>query len=178
MSYTYTQDVVAPEAEAAFVPSYARKSAKSKPVKTWMVLTPIGAVALIGGAVAMLMSGGENVQPLVEPEAAPVVVSQPVVPVAATVAAPASVARLSTPRSVAVQTSPVRQVVPASERHIGSTTTANAQPVMRRATPPATPIVPRAYEASTAVVTAPAAVAPAPVTVTPPAPSITVQPLN
>jgi hypothetical protein len=77
MSYTYTQDIDASEAETTFVPSYARKSVKTKKVKTWMVLAPIAGVALIGGAAALLLNSGGEVQPLAEPAVAPAAIAQP-----------------------------------------------------------------------------------------------------
>ncbi|MET0445611.1 MAG: hypothetical protein ABW151_13645, partial [Pseudorhodoplanes sp.] len=57
MSVTYTDDTVAPTSENVYVPSFARRPAKQKKVRAWMILAPIAAVALIGGGAAMLMFG-------------------------------------------------------------------------------------------------------------------------
>lgn len=175
MTYTYTENAVSPTAEA-FVPSYQRKTVKTKKVKTWMVLAPIAGVVLIGGAAAMLMnSGGESVQPLAEPAVAPAIV-QPA-PLAATplsstpvetMTAPAAVTPAPVP--VARQAEPVRRAAPA--------------PATTEAQAPVEPTGPRAYEAAPMTATpaptaqAPSVVAPAPARAAPaPAPRITVQPL-
>ena len=47
--------------DAVFVPRYARTARSSKkPVKTWMILAPLGAVVVIGGAAAMMMGGEQT----------------------------------------------------------------------------------------------------------------------
>jgi hypothetical protein len=104
MSVTYTGETVAPTSEDVFVPSFARRPAKQKKVRAWMILAPIAAVALIGGGAAMLMnSGGEPAQPLAEPAPAPMVLPTPAPVVQAPVAAvpvqaaPAPVVRESAP---------------------------------------------------------------------------------
>ncbi|MFC5390307.1 hypothetical protein ACFPH9_13010, partial [Brevundimonas bullata] len=85
MSVTYT-DQVRPAAarpaarvdSAAYVPVYARSGARKskKPVKTWMILAPLGVLAVGGAAAAMLM------QPAAPPEEA-----APFAPLAAQLAA-------------------------------------------------------------------------------------------
>ena len=181
MSYTYTQDIDAPEAETTFVPSYARKSVKTKKVKTWMVLAPIAGVALIGGAVALLLNSGGEVQPLAEPAVAPAVaqpaplsstpVAQPMMsaPAASSAMPSAPAARTEAPAALArrAEAAPVGR---ASAAPAATSTTAT----------PAEPTGPRAYES------APMAASPAPVqapavTAAPsstPAPAIVVAPLN
>jgi hypothetical protein len=60
MSVTYT-DQIRPAAarvdSEAYVPVYARSSARksNKPVKTWMILAPLGALVVAGAAATMLM---------------------------------------------------------------------------------------------------------------------------
>ena len=80
MSITYPEQIVVDRPAAAsgaagkttvvdsapYTPVYARSGKARngrKAVKTWMILLPIGAVVLIGGAVAMAM-GGETAGPL------------------------------------------------------------------------------------------------------------------
>lgn len=85
MSVTYT-DQVRPAAarpaarvdSEAYVPVYARSGARksNKPVKTWMILAPLGVLAVGGAAAAMLM------QP-----AAPAEEAAPFAPLAARLAA-------------------------------------------------------------------------------------------
>ena len=70
MSMTYTNPAY-PRAETpdyarsettgdvAFVPRYARTARSRKPVRTWMILAPIGAVVLLGGGALLLAGGGE-----------------------------------------------------------------------------------------------------------------------
>lgn len=187
MSYTYTQEIAAPEADTTFVPSYARKSVKPKKFKTWMVLAPIAGIALIGGATAMLMNSGGEVQPLAEPAATPAAVIQPAplssapltsaapvqVPVMDAQPAPTSVA------PVARLAEPVRQTAAAPARR------AVAAPVVTPTVQaPVEATGPRAYEASptvasptTAAPTTATPASPAPVAAAP-APNISVAPLN
>lgn len=60
MSVTYT-DQIRPAAanvdSEAYVPVYARSGARksNKPVKTWMILAPLGALVVAGAAATMLM---------------------------------------------------------------------------------------------------------------------------
>ncbi|MFK0300163.1 hypothetical protein ACIQTU_13200 [Brevundimonas sp. NPDC090276] len=72
MSVTYTDQVRSAAARndaEAYVPVYARSRARksNKPVKTWMILAPIGLLVVGGAAAAMLM---QPATPAVE-EAAP-----------------------------------------------------------------------------------------------------------
>ena len=64
MSMTYPTRQPAPAIDtqdAVFVPRYARTARSSrKPVKTWMILAPLGAVVVIGGAAAMMMGGEQT----------------------------------------------------------------------------------------------------------------------
>jgi hypothetical protein len=186
MSVTYTEDTVSPIADDTYVPAYARKPVRQKKVRTWMVLAPIAAVALIGGGTFMLINnGGETAQPLVEPAAAPA--ASPMSPaVSATeaaaapmtaAAAPAPVAAASAPAPVVREAAPVRRAAPVARRESASVTAAP------RVETPAQPSGPQPYAAATSslntatpapAVAAPA-VTPAPA---PAAPAIVVQPLN
>ena len=179
MTYTYTQDTLAPvsiEQDAVFTPSYARRPVKQKKLKTWMVLAPIGALALIGGAATMLLSGGDEAQPLAEP-APTAVASTPLAP--ASVSPPLSSTPVATPAPVAVapapvmrESAPVRRTAPVTR----SASAAEAAPAPR-VEAPAEPTGPQAYSPSVAAPTSSPTV-PTPAPVTPPAPAITVQPLN
>lgn len=177
MSYTYTQEVLAPNAEDSFVPSYARRTVKSKKVKTWMVLAPIAGLALIGGAAAMLMTSSDEVQPLAEPAVAPAAVSQPAPlsstpvtrasPIASTPAtskAPAATARAT--RAEAPATRVVRRSEPAQVRSASPAPGVTETISTPRITTPTEAGGPRPYEA-----------APAPTAETP-APAIVVAPLS
>lgn len=186
MSVTYTDDTVAPTVNDAFVPAYARKPVRQKKVRTWMVLAPIAAVALIGGGAYMLMNGGETAQPLVEPAATPV--SSPMTPAAPTTqaamspmtaaAAPAPVAATAPPSPAVREAAPVRRASPVAARR-ESAPVASAP----RVEAPAQQAGPQPYAAATSSLNTatpaprvtPAVTTPAP---TPAAPAITVQPLN
>ncbi|KAK0359825.1 hypothetical protein LTR94_029733, partial [Friedmanniomyces endolithicus] len=64
-----------------FVPRYARKSVKkNKPVKTWMIVAPIAAVAVIGTAAAMMMGQGEAEMVPAETASAPAQVQPQIQP--------------------------------------------------------------------------------------------------
>ena len=173
-----TPAMATPRAEADFVPAYARKPARQKKIKSWMVLAPIGAIVLLGGGAAMLMSDGSETTPLVEPATPAPVVQAPVL---ATVDPLTTTAMTPVTAPAEVVPAPVVAPAPVARR---------AEPV-RRATAPVAPRVapaaevapeptgPRAYSASPSTV-APA-VTPAPAATTsaaPPAPSIQTQPLN
>ena len=189
MTYTYTQDTtaspidrqpVATEQDAVFTPSYARRPVKQKKLKTWMVLAPIGALALIGGAATMLLTGGEEAQPLAEPAPitvastplAPATVSPPLssTPVAST---PAPVAVAPAPATVVRESAPVRRAAPVNRTAPVRETTAAS-----RTRAPVEPTGPQTYSSSGASPIQSPTVAPTPAPVTPPAPAITVQPLN
>jgi len=66
MSMTYADvttntadvDATGRSADEVFVPRYAqRRSRSNKTVKTWMIIAPIGALAVIGTAAALMMGG-------------------------------------------------------------------------------------------------------------------------
>ena len=179
MTYTYTQDTLAPvsvEQDAVFTPSYVRRPVKQKKLKTWMVLAPIGALALIGGAATMLLTGGDEAQPLAEP-APTAVASTPLAPV--TVSPPLSSTPVATPAPVAVAPAPVAREAAPVRRAAPVTRSAPAADISPAPSvqAPAEPTGPQAYSPSVSAPTAsPAVATPAPVT--PPAPAITVQPLN
>ena len=187
MSVTYTDDTVSPTTNDTYVPAYARKPVRQKKVRTWMVLAPIAAVALIGGGAFMLMNnGGETAQPLVEPAAAPA--ASPMTPAApATEAAAAPMTSAATPTPVAAtsalapvvrEAAPARRTAPVAAR--SESTPATTAP---RIDMPAQPSGPQPYAAATSSLNTAtddaATVAP---TVTPPsapaAPAIVVAPLN
>lgn len=71
MTVTYTEDLKPyPKtklADAPFTPSYARKPGSKKAVKTWMILVPIGVLALAAGGATLLMSPAAETAPLAEP---------------------------------------------------------------------------------------------------------------
>jgi hypothetical protein len=182
MSVTYTGDTVAPTSEDVYVPSYARRPAKQKKVRTWMILAPIAAVALLGGGAYMLMnSGNDAAQPLAEPEtAAPI--ATPMVP-----ASPAPVAAVpvdTAPAPVVREAAPVRAAPPVARRESAPVRSATRPVTTPRVETP-TQTGPQPYGGATSSLNAPV---PAPRIVTPsipaptpapaPAPVIVVQPLN
>ncbi|MGE6958197.1 hypothetical protein ACQKHM_15575, partial [Brevundimonas sp. NPDC049575] len=131
MSVTYT-DQIRPAADRldseAYVPVYARRSGRmsKKPVKTWMILAPLGVLVIGGAAAAMLMQTGEEATPaaieaatpappapLVAPEVSPEVSSltaAPIAPAELTTATPAapSVAAPVERRAPPAPTAPAR----------------------------------------------------------------------
>lgn len=188
MTVTYTDEMArnsSPEADS-FVPRYARANRTKKGLRTWMILAPIGALALVGGGAAMIMGGGSETQPLVEPEPVSPMV-QPMataqVPLESSVAPAALTVPTSTPAPVIRDAAPVRESTPsrpvvAERRAAPVERQAAAQPtVSPRVEAPGVEALPeptglRPYSASPAVATAPSP------TVTPPAPSIQTAPLN
>uniref|UniRef100_UPI0025E99CFF hypothetical protein n=1 Tax=uncultured Brevundimonas sp. TaxID=213418 RepID=UPI0025E99CFF len=125
MSVTYTDETNdrTLNSDAPYVPAYARsrRSRKSKGgIKTWMILAPIGVLAVGGVGAVMLMSGGEQAQ-MAEAEAttpAPIV-SQPLsndvaaAPLtSAATPAPVEVTPAAVPAPVARAASPEREAVP------------------------------------------------------------------
>lgn len=158
MSVTYTDQVrpaaARPAARVdgeAYVPVYARSGARksNKPVKTWMILAPLGVLVVGGAAAAMLMQPAE---PAVE-EAAPFA------PLAAQLAASeiAPLNAASIPMETPADLTTATPIPPAA-----------AAPVERRATP--TSADPAPAQARAARV-APRAAAPAPVVEAPVAPT-------
>lgn len=180
MTVTYTDDRMRNTSATAdtFVPRYARAKRARKGVRTWMILAPIGAVVLIGGGAAMMMSSGET-QALVEP--APT----------ATALQPFEAVAAPLERSVAPSTLAVNAAEPAATPApvVREAARARAPTVQRRVvpverTPAAAPAVtprevveptgPRPYTADTATVAPPAAAPATPV----PAPVIQTAPLT
>ncbi len=186
MTYADTNPTIAPvdgagrTTDDVFVPRYAQRRHKSnKPVKTWMIIAPIGVLAVIGTAAALMMGGGEQPAPAT-PSEAPSALAQPMQ------TAPAALETATTP---AAQPAPV-QATPLAEP---ASTPRRAEPAPRRAAPaaaaaerpvarvetPAEPTGPQPYSApaTPALNTAPAASAPTSVQIQPP-PTVSVQPLN
>jgi hypothetical protein len=163
MSVTYT-DQVRPAAARpaaridgeAYVPVYARSGARksNKPVKTWMILAPLGVLLVGGAAAAMLMQPAE---PAVE-EAAPFA------PLAAQLAASetAPLNAASIPMETPADLTTATPIPPAA-----------AAPVERRATPTSADPAPAQARAARVAprAAAPAAAAPAPVVEAPVAPT-------
>ena len=191
MSMTYADANTETRAEDAFVPRYARPTKSKKSVKTWMILAPIGAVVLLGSGVAMVMGGGEQAAPGQSTEAtAPAMQTAPAAMTAAetpvTPAAPMETAQ-----------APAAAPAPAASALTALRAEPRAEPVARRAAPvaerpaatprvevPATPTGPQPYAAATSPAASTSQLNTAPATVPttsparPPAPTITVQPLN
>lgn len=189
MSVTYT-DQVRPAAARpaatvdgeAYVPVYARSGARksNKPVKTWMILAPLGVLVVGGAAAAML------IQP-----AAPAEETVPFAPLAAQLAA-SEVAPFDVP---SVPTDTPAALTTATPSSTTAAPVAASVPVARRASPaapapvarvaprpaaepeaveaPAAPAGPQPYLSVAPQTTAPLAVPPltvAPMTQTPAAP--------
>ena len=191
MSVTYPEDKIEPIAEETFVPVYARRGRSAKKqggVKTWMILAPIAAVAVIGGGALMFMGGSNEADEaaLVEPAAtAPVL---PLTPAPTEVAA-APLASAATPAPVEATPQPAAAPAPVA-REAAPVRRAAPAPAARRVAPAPTPPIetpveptgPRSYSAPAAsspststLNTAPTAPAPTPA---PRAPVIATQPLN
>lgn len=187
MSVTYT-DQVRPAAarvdSEAYVPVYARSGARksNKPLKTWMILAPLGVLVLGGAAAAMLMQPAEPAPtPL---EAAPSAIASEVSPLTAATIPMETPAELTTATPI-----PPAAAAPVERRAIPTPARASA-PLARaeRAAPapvepavePVAPIVspgPQPYlsvapqiPAATPSTPAPAtpAAPPAPIVITPP----------
>ncbi len=178
MSVTYTDPVVETTMnDDAFVPSYARGTRRKKPVRTWMILAPIGALALIGGGAVMMFGGAPTTAPLAEAEP-PVI--QPLTaapaPLESSGVETATLPANASASIAAPAPAPVAETAPSAPPTVQRR---QAAPVERRAAPAVNPRVetapepltgPQAYTAQTPTAAAP--------TATPPAPSITVAPLN
>lgn len=167
MSAPYT-DQIRPAAvidNDAYVPVYARSAARksNKPVKTWMILAPLGVLVVAGAVSAMLM----------QPAAPAVEEAVPFAPLAAQLAA-SEVAPLNAP-SIPMETpaelttaAPIPPSVAAPvERRAAPAAPARAARVTPRAAAPATveaPVVPtgpQPYLSVTPQTVAPMAEAPA-----------------
>ena len=115
MSFTYTDEPVTtiPAPEADFVPAYARRPARQKKFQTWMVLAPIGAIALIGGAAAMMVNtGADDAAPLVEPAPAMAPVIDTTAPLPTTMSSPPAAASAPAPVAVVAPAPVVREAIP------------------------------------------------------------------
>lgn len=193
MSVTYTDETNdrALNSDAPYVPAYARsrQSRKSKGgVKTWMILAPIGVLAVGGVGAVMLMNGGDQTQMAEATTPAPVV-SQPL----SNDVAAAPLTSSATPAPVEVMPAPA----PAPVTRTASPER-EAAPVRRAAPRVAAPVAtreeeapvlsgPQPYNAAPSTTTssptstlnrAPVTIAPAQTPATPaaPAPVIVVQP--
>lgn len=178
MTFTYTEKPVMttpPAAEVDFVPAYARRPAKQKKFQTWMVLAPIGAIALLGGAAAMLATpGADEPAPLAEPAAVTAATLNRTAPLPTTMSSPPIAAATPAPviaAPVARDPAPVRRAAPM----VRAAPVERAAPAAPRVEIPAQPTGPRAYSPATTSLN----VAPTPSAATPaPPPAITVQPLS
>lgn len=182
-------DTVRPRAETrpegmtrdddVFVPRYARARKKTG-VRTWMILAPIGALALAAGAVVVLSASPTETQPLVEPEPA-------LAPLTATPTAvdPAAVVPPATPVAAAPVEAPPAPP-PAVQRRVTPAPAARSAAIAPRAAAPrpapaaavaAEPTGPRPYAAATSgtATAAPTVTASAPAATTPP-PVVIVEP--
>ncbi|NBB63490.1 hypothetical protein GVN18_29945 [Pseudomonas sp. ODNR1LW] len=187
MSMTYADAADRRVAEApadgsgVFVPRYAQRRKSRKPVKTWMILAPIGALAVVGTAAALIM-GGEQTEAPVGP--APVSSAQMQTAPGALQAADSQAVVMPSvvdaPAAQPVQAEPVavpRRAEAAPRRVAPAQTESRPQPTMAEAEPEG----PRPYsaEATTALNAAPAAPAQAPISVrVPSTPTVSVQPVN
>ena len=187
MSTTYTPETNARADATTFVPRYARTTRAKKPVRTWMILAPLGALVFAGAAVTMMM----NTRPASVAEA-PTAATSPAVAAPQADPAPAAMTQAPMPAPVAAATA---APVAAQAQPTQAAPTARAPaPVERaaardrRAAPKAPadePVVSTGPQPYAATTSAPqiatgrlnAAPAQAPAT-TPPAPMISVQPLN
>lgn len=159
MTVTYTEDNLRNNIahDEVFVPRYARtgRTRKKGGVRAWMILAPVGALALIGGAAVVMMSDDTGEGSLIAEEAtAPVVQPAPL----ESSTAPSSLAT-GLPSNVTItETAPalapiVREAPPAAPPAVQP-----RQPMERRAAPsepapaveaaPAEPIGPQPYTAT------------------------------
>lgn len=191
MSMTYADTKTEIRTEDAFVPRYARPTKSRKSVKTWMILAPIGAVVLLGSGVAMVMGGGE--------QAAPPPATEATTPAMQT--APAAMTAAETPVTptapIETAQAPAAAPTPAASAPVARRAEPRAEPVVRRAAPvaerpaatprvevPARPTGPQPYAAATSPAAGTSQLNTAPTTAPtsaqaqPPAPTITVQPLD
>lgn len=122
MSVTYT-DQVSPAAagvdQEAYVPVYARSGARksNKPVKTWMILAPLGVLVLGGAAAAMLMQPAEPAAPTTA-EVAPSAITPEVSPLTAATIPMQTPAELTTATSIPPAAAALvdRRAIPAPAR--------------------------------------------------------------
>jgi len=174
MTVTYTNETprhIAVPAED-FVPRYARAKRSKKGPRTWMILAPIGLLALVGGGAVMMASAGSDTRSLSDP--APTALVQPA---PGTNAGEAVAVESSTPPSmnspgVSSETPVLREAPPAPPPTVQRRQVAPAQR-SERAEQPVSVAQPAAR--SETAVTEPVAAERAP---TVRAPSITVAPLG
>lgn len=193
MSMTYPTRDPAPTLsadDAVFVPRYARTSRSAKkPVKTWMILAPLGALVVVGGAAAMMM-GGEQPGIASAPAEQSAVATAPVSPQAASTSMTAVETSLAPSAPVETASGEPASAAPIARR---AETPARPAPAVERPAPAARaqapaeeaqmvePTGPRPYSTVTPAlnsqpVTAPTARATS--SATPPPPAISVQPLD
>lgn len=182
MSLTYPNETDTLHDDAIYTPVYARGNTrgKKKGIKTWMILAPVGGVVLLGTAAMMLLYPTNETTPLVEAE--PPVVS-PMAPIApepslldSAAPAPVTTASVLSPVTVApVRTAPVaREAAPV--RPAAAPARRVAEPMAAPVAEPVAPDGPQPYGGTTVLNTTVSPATPAPAS--PPAPAITVQPLN
>jgi hypothetical protein len=173
MSVTYT-DQVRPAAARidsdAYVPVYARGDARksNKPVKTWMILAPLGVLVVGGAAAAMLMQPAEPVAPTPLDAA-------PVAPVATPLTAPTIPMETPAPSIPPPDAALVeRRATPARAARIAPRVAPAPAPVVEAPVP----MGPQPYLSVAPQTAAPTAVAPAAVTPTAPPAPIVITPPN
>ena len=187
MSMTYANPsnrsaAEAPAGSGVFVPRYAQTRKSRKPVKTWMILAPIGALAVAGTAAAIMM-GGENTQAPAGPaptaltestqmQTAPAALrSADTQPVATPLALEAPA-----PQPIQAQPAAPHRAEPAPRR-VAPAREAEAAPAPSAAAMESSGPQPYSADATTGLNTAPAPSAQAPISVrVPPTPTVTVQP--
>lgn len=175
MSVTYSESNpnVPLSTEETFVPSYARGSRKKKSVKTWMILAPIGALALLGGGAALMMSDQPEAAALAEPAT----LSAPLPAATSTPVESSSLPSNAVIEPAATPPAPVvREAAPTPPPAVRAR---NVQPsrAVRPAEAPA-PVVRDAAPVQPSGPTPYVAPSTTPSTATPPAPSIPVAPLS
>ncbi|WP_426026720.1 hypothetical protein [Brevundimonas sp. TSRC1-1] len=174
---TAADDATGRSADEVFVPRYAqRRSRSNKSVKTWMIIAPIGGLAVIGTAAALMMGGDAPAAPA--SSAPPLSTPAPQIQTAPTALTP-----VETPlaQPVPAQTTPApvpRRAEPVARRAAPSATPAERP--APRVDAPVEPTGPRPYSAATAALNtaaSPAASAPASVQIQPP-PTVSVEPVD
>lgn len=136
MTVTYTDDTIRNDVthDEVFVPRYARtgRARRKGGVRAWMILAPVGALALIGGGAAVMMSGETGEGSLVgEEPVAPIVQPAPLESSTASTALATGLPSNATITEVAPAPAPlVREAPPAPPPAIQ-----RRQPAERRAAP-------------------------------------------
>lgn len=187
MSMTYAdaadRNVVEAPADGSgvFVPRYAQRRKSHKPVKTWMILAPIGALAVVGTAAALIMGGEQAATP-----ADPATVGSPQMQTAPRALQPADTQAVVMPSVVDAPAAQPVQAEPVSAPRRAEAAPRRVAPAQTASRPQPTTVEaeldgPRPYsaEATTALNAAPAAPAQAPISVrVPSTPTVSVQPVN